>query len=123
MTENSLVEEKCVACRGDAPRVSPQEKEELIKQIPQWRIVEKEGVEMLERKYDFPDFASALIFADKVGRLAEQEKHHPSLLVEWGKVTVWWWTHKIKGLHRNDFIMAAKTDSLYTPILKDYVES
>lgn len=121
MTENNLSEEKCVACRGDAPKVSSQEKVELIKQIPQWRIVEKNGVEMLERAYEFPDFASALIFTERVGRLAEQEKHHPSLLTEWGKVTVWWWTHKIHGLHRNDFIMAAKTDSLYQPDRKSVV--
>jgi 4a-hydroxytetrahydrobiopterin dehydratase len=61
----------------------------------------------------YKNFVEALHFTNKVGELAETEGHHPSLLTEWGKVTVTWWTHKINGLHRNDFIMAAKTDELY----------
>ena len=66
----------------------------------------------LERCYAFPDFAQALAFTDKVGELAESEGRHPSLITEWGNVTVTWWIRKIKGLHRNDLIMAAKTDRL-----------
>ena len=67
----------------------------------------------LERAFAFPNFVDALAFTNKVSALAESESHHPALLTEWGKVTVTWWTHKIGGLHRNDFIMAAKTDQLY----------
>ena len=67
----------------------------------------------LERVFQFPDFAQALAFTNRVGALAEEEGHHPALLTEWGKVTVAWWTHAIGGLHRNDFIMAAKTDQIY----------
>jgi len=63
--------------------------------------------------FTIPNFVEALNFTNKVGALAESEGHHPALLTEWGKVTVTWWTHKIGGLHRNDFIMAAKTDQLY----------
>ncbi|MGH9933946.1 MAG: 4a-hydroxytetrahydrobiopterin dehydratase, partial [Nitrososphaerales archaeon] len=73
----------------------------------------KDGIKRLERVFKFDNFAKSLEFAIKVGELAEAEGHHPALLVEWGRVTVQWWTHKIKGMHRNDFIMAAKTDKLH----------
>src|SRR5437867_5235482 len=111
MTE--LTRQKCVACRADAPRVTEQEIAELKPQIPDWELVEREGIPRLERVYRFKNFAQALSFTVKVGKLAEEEGHHPAILTEWGRVTVSWWTHKIRGLHRNDFIMAAKTDQLY----------
>lgn len=85
---------------------------ELKPQIPDWKIVEQDGTSRLERTYSFPDFKTALAFTQQVGEQAEQEGHHPALLTEWGKVTVTWWTHAIKGLHKNDFIMAAKTDAI-----------
>ncbi|MBI4467865.1 MAG: 4a-hydroxytetrahydrobiopterin dehydratase [Acidobacteria bacterium] len=110
MTE--LIREKCVACRKDAPRVTDAEIEELKPQVPNWTIVERDGIPRLERVFRFQDFAEALAFTFKVGELAEAEDHHPSVLTEWGRVTVTWWTHKIRGLHRNDFIMAAKTDEI-----------
>ena len=66
-----------------------------------------------QQEFKFKNFVQALEFTNQVGRLAEEECHHPALLTEWGRVTVTWWTHKIKGLHRNDFVMAAKTDELY----------
>jgi 4a-hydroxytetrahydrobiopterin dehydratase len=84
----------------------------LRPQIPDWQVVERDGIPRLERVFKFPNFAAALAFTDRVGALAEAEGHHPALLTEWGRVTVTWWTHKIGGLHRNDFIMAAKTDRL-----------
>jgi 4a-hydroxytetrahydrobiopterin dehydratase len=59
------------------------------------------------------DFIKAMDFTNRAAQLANEEDHHPAILTEWGKVTVTWWTHKIKGLHQNDFIMAAKTDQLY----------
>lgn len=108
----SLVQERCIACRRDAPQVSEEEIAELKSQIPAWQLVERDGIKRLERVFTFKNFAEALAFTNKVGALAEEEGHHPAILTEWGKVTVTWWTHKIKGLHRNDFIMAAKTDSL-----------
>ena len=79
---------------------------------PEWDVIEMEGVKRLQRQFKVKDFAQALAFTDQVGALAEAEDHHPAILTEWGRVTVTWWTHKIKGLHRNDFIMAAKTDEL-----------
>lgn len=109
----TLIQEKCVACRRDAPQVTEAEIAELKPQIPDWQLIERDSIKRLERVFSFANFADALAFTNKVGALAEEEGHHPAILTEWGKVTVTWWTHKIKGLHRNDFIMAAKTDELW----------
>ncbi len=110
----SLTKEKCVACRRDAPRVTAEDITELKPQIPQWHLIEREDIKRLEHMFRFSDFAEALAFTNKVGEMAESEGHHPAILTEWGEVTVTWWTHKIRGLHRNDFIMAAKTDRIYS---------
>ena len=107
-----LLAEKCVACRRDAPRVTDEEAAALRPLIPDWTQEEYNGIPRLMRTYRLPNFRDALAFTQRVGDLAEEEGHHPALLTEWGKVTVSWWTHKIRGLHRNDFIMAAKTDAL-----------
>ncbi len=107
-----LTNEKCAACRRDAPRVTAAEIEELKPQLPQWTLLERDGIERLERVFAVRDFAQALSFTNRVGALAEVEGHHPAILTEWGQVTVTLWTHKIHGLHRNDFIMAAKIDAL-----------
>ena len=115
MTEPStpLTGIKCVACRGDEPTLTDQELAALTPRIPDWEVVEIDGVKRLRRAFRFKDFASALRFTDQVGAIAEEEGHHPALLTEWGRTTVSWWTHKIRGLHRNDAIMAAKTDRLF----------
>ena len=97
---------------GDAPTVTESEIAELRPEIPDWDLVERDGTKQLRRVFTFDDFAQALEFTNAVGRIAEEEGHHPALLTEWGRVTVRWWTHKIRGLHRNDFVMAAKTDRL-----------
>jgi len=104
---------KCVACNRDAPRATPEEVESLGAEIPDWEIVTRDEIDRLERVFATSDFVRALAFTNGVGELAEDEGHHPALLTEWGRVTVTWWTHKIRGLHRNDFIMAAKTDELW----------
>ena len=103
----------CVACRKGEPTVTEAEMAEFLPQVSQWRVVEIDGIQRLERVFTFPNFVEALAFTNKVGEIAEAAGHHPALLTEWGKTTVTWWTHKIRGLHRNDFIMAAKTDKLY----------
>lgn len=110
----ALNEERCEACRADAPRVSDEELAELIHQIPDWQPVVVDGVMQLRREFGFDNFVDALAFTNRVGALAEEAGHHPALLTEWGKVTVAWWSHKIRGLHRNDFILAARTDALLT---------
>jgi 4a-hydroxytetrahydrobiopterin dehydratase len=109
---SALASERCTACRPGSPMVSDAELPGLLHEIPGWRVVERDGVRRLERVFTFPDFAAALAFTNRVGAAAEAEGHHPALLTEWGRVTVTWWTHAIRGLHRNDFIMAAQTDAL-----------
>jgi len=108
----TLDTEHCIACRKDAPRVTPEEIAELMPLIPDWELVEAEDISRLVRTYKMANFLEALAFTNRVGALAEAEEHHPAILTEWGRTTVTWYTHKIKGLHRNDFIMSAKTDAL-----------
>jgi 4a-hydroxytetrahydrobiopterin dehydratase len=103
----------CEPCRKGAPRLSDEEIDALHKDVPTWGVVDFGDLPRLVKTFDFTDFAAALQFTDAVGGLAEEQGHHPAILTEWGKVTVSWWTHKIQGLHRNDFIMAARTDALY----------
>ena len=105
-----LTDLKCEPCRSEERGVTEQEMSELLREVPNWQIIERDGERRLQRVYKFHDFAEALRFTNRVAVLAEEAGHHPSLLTEWGRVTVTWWTHKIRGLHRNDFIMAAKTD-------------
>lgn len=107
-----LMEEKCVACRADAPHVTEQEIVQWQPQIPEWKLVQEDGIRKLERTFRFSNFVMALSFTNQVGELAEAGGHHPRIVTEWGRVAVTWWTHKIRDLHRNDFIMAAKTDQL-----------
>jgi 4a-hydroxytetrahydrobiopterin dehydratase len=109
---NQLSQQVCEACRGDASRVNEREQASLLAELDDWRVVDEEDIPQLVKAYNFADFANAIIFTNKVGELAEAAGHHPAILTEWGCVTVRWWTHKIKGLHKNDFIMAAKTDDI-----------
>ena len=109
---SELVAETCTACRADAPRVTMEETVDLKPRIPEWTIV-RDGCDKLRRVFSFENFVDAMAFAGRVAELAESQGHHPALTVEWGRVTVAWWTHKIGGLHRNDYIMAARTDELY----------
>ena len=108
-----LTKQKCVACRADAPRVTDDELPELIKQIPDWQPISINSVLQLTREFNFDDYVSSLNFTNAIADLAEAEDHHPAILLEWGKVQVTWWTHKSGGLHKNDFIAAAKTDLIY----------
>jgi 4a-hydroxytetrahydrobiopterin dehydratase len=110
MTE--LKQQKCEACNSNVQPASQAEIEQFKSQLVGWQILEREGILRLEKVYKFPDFQGAIAFTNAVGEEAEKEGHHPALLTEWGKVTVSWWTHSISGLHKNDFIMAAKTDAL-----------
>ncbi len=108
----TLLPQTCVPCSGNAPPITEAEIAELQPQIPDWKMINESEEARLQHVYKFPDFQTALAFTQKVGEEAEKQGHHPALLTEWGKVTVTWWTHAIKGLHRNDFIMAAKTDAI-----------
>ena len=108
-----LYQEKCVACRRDSPPVTTAEIDALHPTVAGWEMLDDAGVPKLDRVFKFSNFQQALDFTQAVGDLAESEGHHPKLVTEWGRVGVTWWTHKIRNLHRNDFIMAAKTDQLY----------
>ena len=110
---SNLASGKCVACRAGEPTLTDAQIAELQPQLPDWQVKEVEGMKRLERVFKFKNFAQALEFTNKIGRIAEEENHHPLIVTEWGKVTLDWWTHKIGGLHKNDFIMAAKSDSLF----------
>jgi 4a-hydroxytetrahydrobiopterin dehydratase len=110
----ALTFERCEACWPTSPQVTEAEEQELKPQIPDWEIVEVKGVRRLKRVYKLKGWMPAVRLTNAIAALAEAEDHHPAILVEWGKVTVSWWTHAIKGLHRNDFIMAAKTDQAFT---------
>jgi 4a-hydroxytetrahydrobiopterin dehydratase len=88
---------------------------EFTPKLPEWQVVERDGLKRLERVFRFKNFVNALAFTNRVGELAEAEGHHPALLTEWGKVTVTWWTHEVTGLQRKDFVMAAMTDRVYRP--------
>lgn len=107
-----LSELKCVACRGGEPKLTDAEIAELQPQVPEWKIVEQDGVLRLERMFKFKNYAQSVDFTNRVAAIAEEQDHHPLIVLEWGRVTVQWWTHVVKGLHKNDFIMAAKTDEL-----------
>ena len=105
-----LSSRRCEKLRYGAPVVTEEESTKLSLSIPSWRREFHDGVEKLQREFHFVEFSDAFAFTYKLATLAEREDHHPSIMTEWGKVTVYWWTHKINGLHVNDFIMAAKTD-------------
>src|SRR5690242_7564339 len=108
-----LREMKCVACRGGEPTLTDTEIAEVQPQVPDWQVKEVNGEKRLERVFKFKNFAQALEFTNKIGAIAEEEDHHPMIITEYGRVTIAWWTHKIGGLHKNDFIMAARSDEIY----------
>ena len=106
----SLVEKHCVPCRGGVPALQGEALESLKAQLPSWTVVDGHH---LTRSFSFPDFKTALDFVNRAGAVAEEEGHHPDLLLTWGKVDVKTWTHKIDGLTESDFILGAKIERLY----------
>ena len=107
-------ERNCAPCRGDEPPLSKDEIQSYLKKLSGWELDESGKVPKLVKRYTFQNFTDALEFTKRVGALAEEQDHHPRITTEWGKVKLSWWTHKIEGLHDNDFIMAAKSDVVYT---------
>jgi 4a-hydroxytetrahydrobiopterin dehydratase len=109
MTAEELASMRCVPCKGGTPPLAGKELEDLAAQLPDWRVIDGHH---LERAFKLKDFRSALELANKIGALAEEQGHHPNLLVAWGKLVVTIWTHKINGLTESDFVLAAKIDRL-----------
>ena len=116
-----LAEMQTEMLKKDAKPLSDEEIVKLREEIPEWDLITKNNHNSIERKYKFKDFEQALMFTVRVGELAEKYNHHPAILTEWGQVTVTYWTHVIKGLHMNDFTMAAKTDDLYTGSISNFM--
>lgn len=104
-----LAEKTCVPCRGGVPPLTANEIQPLQAQVKDWTVVNNHH---LERQFRFPDFKTALAFVNEVGALAEEQGHHPDILLAWGKVGITIWTHKIDGLTESDFILAAKIDKI-----------
>lgn len=104
-----LAEKTCVPCKGGVPPLTGSEIAPLADEVPEWDVVDERR---LEREFKFKDFREALAFTNRVGELAEEQGHHPDILLSWGKVGVIIWTHKIGGLSESDFILAAKIDRL-----------
>ncbi len=105
--DHSAYDEDNQALSGEAIR-------ELMEEVPGWKLVRDEDAAKLRRTFKFKNFAQALDFTTQVGELAEEEHHHPTITLTWGRSTVTWYTHDVNGLHRKDFTMAARTDELYT---------
>ena len=110
---DELAKLHCSLIGATTPRLNEHDVNQLKAKLPGWVTYEKDAELHLEKVYEFEDFRKAIAFTNQVAQVANEEDHHPALLTEWGKVTVTWWTHKIKGLHQNDFIMAAKTEQIY----------
>jgi 4a-hydroxytetrahydrobiopterin dehydratase len=110
---NELAQLHCSPIEANTPRLNEREVSEFTVKLPGWQTYVKDGELRLEKNFKFENFSQAVAFTDRVAQIANAEDHHPAILTEWGKVTVTWWTHKIKGLHQNDFIMAAKTEQLF----------
>jgi len=109
----NLAAGKCVSCRAEELKLLDAEIEELLHHVHRWEVKEVNGMKRPEKVFKFKNFAQALNFTNKIGAIAEENGHHPQIITEYGRVTVDWWTHKIGGLHKNDFIMAAKMDQLF----------
>ena len=109
-----LSSERCEACRSDSLMVTGDEETRLHQEIPDWEIIEVKESRRLRRVFTFGTWMDGMRFAFRIGEAAEEADHHPTISIAWGKVTVTWWTHAIGGLHRNDFIMAARTDEIAT---------
>jgi 4a-hydroxytetrahydrobiopterin dehydratase len=104
---------QCAACQVNAPAVSDYELSDLVRSLPNWSVPVHNDVMKLERKFTFKTFNEALSFANDIGKISDNEGHHPQLVVSWGSVVVRWWSMKIKTLHKQDFLMASKSDSIY----------
>jgi len=109
-----LAQLHCTPIRGDTPKLSEENIASFLSRLPGWQVLLRTGEPRLEKAFRFKNFSQAMDFTRRVARAAEDEDHHPAILTEWGMVTVTWWTHRIRGLHQNDFIMAAKTEGLFS---------
>jgi 4a-hydroxytetrahydrobiopterin dehydratase len=111
-----LTSKSCTPCRGGIPPLTPEQTEFFRTEFPNWRL--EDDAHRIERKFGFHNFREAFGFIQAIGELAEAEGHHPDISFGWGQATVSLQTKKIKGLHENDFIMAAKIDRIFEQAAK-----
>jgi 4a-hydroxytetrahydrobiopterin dehydratase len=104
-----LAKRTCVPCKGGVPPLQGDKLKEIARELPTWKVVDEHHI---TRTFNFSDFKSALDFVTQIGAVAEEQGHHPDILLRWGQVTVTIWTHKIDGLTESDFILGAKIDQL-----------
>ena len=114
-----LAQERCIPCTGDVPQLTDPEIRELHLSAPMWEVAEVEGMKRLRRSFKFERYGDGVIFASRVGGLADEQNHHPTIIIRYKKVAVEWYTYAIGGLHRNDFIMAAKSDDAYLKLIDE----
>ncbi|MBN2341232.1 MAG: 4a-hydroxytetrahydrobiopterin dehydratase [Deltaproteobacteria bacterium] len=110
---NNRAKKTCRACSPDAPRAPRLERQQFQKEHVNWQFVNENDIEKIRRTFFFDQYSEAIDFTNEIAELADFEDHHPTILLEWGKVTVTWWTHKIGGVHINDLLMARETDDLF----------
>lgn len=108
-----LAQEEIIMCKADSAQMNQESRLELFNDLPHWQELQENNIIKLKRTFIFKNFKAALTFTNLISELAETANHHPTITLEWGKVTVLWWTHTILGLHRNDFIMAARLNTLF----------
>ncbi len=107
---SDLLSKQCIPCSIGAPTLNNEEINKYLKSLKEgWKVIDSKKI---EKTYKFKNFMEALDFTNRVGKLAEKEGHHPDIHLSWGKVVIQLWTHKIDGLHENDFILAAKIDEI-----------
>ena len=114
MTTTSLINRKCSVCNINSMAIREDAIDDWMLELPDWQLTQSQSIQQIKRLYSFPNFKKALAFAHEIGKLAEEHDHHPAILIEWGKCQINWWTHMVNGLHENDFILAAKSDVIYT---------
>ena len=109
----SLVQKECTPCHKGAPKLSNAQITLYLEDVASWKVVSEDEELKLFKKFELNNFEETMTFVNRVAAISQQNGHHPVMLVEFRMVSIWWWTHKIEGLHQNDFIMAAKTDDLF----------
>jgi 4a-hydroxytetrahydrobiopterin dehydratase len=107
-----LIKKKCTPCQGGVQPLSAEETQKMLQQVEGWSLIDQG--KKLFRHFSFKDFKTAFAFAEEVAQIAENEQHHPNLLISWGYCGITIFTHKTKGLHENDFIIAAKINNLFS---------
>lgn len=115
MQQPRLADQTCIPCKSGTPALPAAAIDRLRAEVPGWEVIEEQGIPRLRREFRFKRYADAVEFTNQVAALAETADHHPAILLEWRRVTVTWWTHTARGLHNNDFIMAARVSQLVPP--------